>query len=180
MKNFFSILFSVSSIFYVNAAIRITEIMPSNVSTVVSDKFNYDGYIEFYNDGEEIDLKGWTVSNEKEGELDWSLVLDSSHVLPKGYSLLLFGDEESSSASAKRVQGNYIGCVSEKLTAEMGVVTLSNGNETLEIAYPKQYPHLSFCEEGFMVPTPGKENDTLRTAIKNRVTMPSFTGAAPG
>ena len=80
MKNFFSILFSVSSIFYVNAAIRITEIMPSNVSTVVSDKFNYDGYIEFYNDGEEIDLKGWTVSNEKEGELDWSLVLDSSHV----------------------------------------------------------------------------------------------------
>ena len=180
MKNFFSILFSVSSVFYVNAAIRITEIMPSNVSTVVSDKFNYDGYREFYNDGEEVDLKGWTVSNEKEGELDWSLVLDSSHILPKGYSLLFFGDEESSSASAKRVQGNYIGCVSEKLTADMGVVTLSNGNETLEIAYPKQYPHLSFCEEGFMVPTPGKENDTLRTSIKNRVAMPSFMGATPG
>lgn len=170
----------VSCFLSVNAAIRITEIMPSNVSTIVSDKYNYDGYIEFYNDGAEFDLKGWTVSNVKEGELDWSLVLDSSHVLPHGYSLLFFGEEESSSMSAKQVQGFYVGSVKEKLTADEGAVLLSKDGELIEFFYPKQYPHIAYCEEGFMIPTPGKDNDALITNISNRVAMPVFKSGKPG
>lgn len=170
----------VSCFLSVNAAIRITEIMPSNVSTIVSDKYNYDGYIEFYNDGAEFDLKGWTVSNVKEGELDWSLVLDSSHVLPHGYSLLFFGEEESSSMSAKQVQGFYVGSVKEKLTADEGAVLLSKDGEMIEFFYPKQYPHIAYCEEGFMIPTPGKDNDALITNISNRVAMPVFKSGKPG
>ena len=65
-----------------DAEVRITEIMTNNVSTIVSDKYNYDGYIEFYNDGSSIDLKGWTVTNVKEGSENWSVKLDSTHVLP--------------------------------------------------------------------------------------------------
>lgn len=180
MKRLFQILMFVSCFLSVNAAIRITEIMPSNVSTIVSDKYNYDGYIEFYNDGAEFDLKGWTVSNVKEGELDWSLVLDSSHVLPHGYSLLFFGDEESSSMSAKQVQGFYVGSVKEKLTADEGAVLLSKDGEMIEFFYPKQYPHIAYCEEGFMIPTPGKDNDALITNISNRVAMPVFKSGKPG
>ena len=45
MKRLFQILMFVSCFLSVNATIRITEIMPSNVSTIVSDKYNYDGYI---------------------------------------------------------------------------------------------------------------------------------------
>ena len=180
MKRLFQILVFVSCFLSVNAAIRITEIMPSNVSTIVSDKYNYDGYIEFYNDGAEFDLKGWTVSNVKEGELDWSLVLDSSHVLPHGYSLLFFGEEESSSMSAKQVQGFYVGSVKEKLTADEGAVLLSKDGEMIEFFYPKQYPHIAYCEEGFMIPTPGKDNDALITNISNRVAMPVFKSGKPG
>ena len=47
------------------AKVSITEIMPNNVSTIVSDKYNYDGYVEFYNDGSAVDLQGWTVTNTK-------------------------------------------------------------------------------------------------------------------
>ncbi|MEE1542265.1 MAG: CotH kinase family protein [Paludibacteraceae bacterium] len=180
MKRLFQILILFSCFSNAGAAVRITEIMPSNVSTIVSDKYNYDGYIEFYNDGEELDLKGWTVSNVKEGELDWSLTLDSSHVLPNGYSLLFFGEEESSSMSAKLVGSNYAGSVKEKLTADAGSVSLSKGEETIEFAYPKQYPHIAYCEEGFMIPTPGKDNDPLVTSISNRVAKPAFASNKPG
>lgn len=180
MKRLFQILFAIACFYNANAAVRITEIMPSNVSTIVSDKYNYDGYIEFYNDGGDVDLKGWTVSNIKEGELDWSLELDSSHVLPNGYSLLFFGEEESSCMSAKLVQHNYVGSVGDKLTADAGGVILSKDGQKIEIFYPKQYPHLSYCEEGFMVPTPGKENGELVTTISNRVKQPVFKSVKPG
>lgn len=180
MKRLLQILILLSCYFNAFAEVRITEIMPSNVATIVSDKYNYDGYIEFYNDGGEVDLKGWTISNEKEGVLDWSVVLDSTHIIPNGYSLLFFGKEESSSTTAKHVQANYVGTVKEKLTADMGKIVLSNENETLELFYPKQYPHLSFCENGFMIPTPGRENNELMTSINNRVVQPTFKGGTPG
>ena len=127
-----------------------------------------------------MDLKGWTITNIKEGVEDWSLVLDSSHVLPNGYSLLFFDEGETSSATAKRVQSNYVGSVGEKLTADAGMVIFSNNDEQIAIPYPQQYPHLSYCEDGFMVPTPGKENGGLVTSISNRVVSPTFSGSKPG
>ena len=162
------------------AGIRITEIMTNNVATVVSDKYNYDGYVEFYNDGPAVDLKGWTVVNEKEGQTDWSVVLDSSHVIPNGYSLLFFGDEESGSASAVRVHPRYVGSVGHKLSTDRGMISFSNGGETLELPYPKQYPHIAYCEDGFMSPTPGEPNDELVTSISDRVAKPLFKNGKPG
>ncbi|MBR4813994.1 MAG: chitobiase/beta-hexosaminidase C-terminal domain-containing protein, partial [Paludibacteraceae bacterium] len=162
------------------AGIRITEIMTNNVATVVSDQYNYDGYVEFYNDGPAVDLKGWTVVNEKEGQTDWSVVLDSSHVIPNGYSLLFFGKVESGSASAMRVHPRYVGSVGHKLSTDEGMISFSNGGETLELSYPKQYPHIAYCGDGFMHPTPGEPNDELVTSISNRVAKPSFKSGKPG
>lgn len=162
------------------AEIHITEIMTSNVATVVSDKYNYDGYVEFYNDGETIDLKGWTVTNIKEGKTDWSVVLDSSHVLPNGYSLLFFGKEESSSNTAMRVQHNYAGSVPQKLSTEEGMILFSKGDNSVVLSYPKQYPHIAYCEDGFMIPSPGVANDGLTTDIANRVSAPTFKTNTPG
>ena len=162
------------------AGIHITEIMTNNVATVVSDKYNYDGYVEFYNDGPAVDLKGWAVVNEKEGKTDWSVVLDSSHILPNGYSLLFFGKEESSSVSAMRVHPRYVGSVGHKLSTDKGMISFSNGGETLELPYPKQYPHIAYCEDGFMIPTPGEPNDGLATSISNRVAKPLFKSGKPG
>ena len=164
----------------VDAKVSITEIMTNNVATVVSDQYNYDGYVEFYNDGPAVDLKGWTLVNEKEGQTDWSVVLDSSHVIPNGYSLLFFGKVESGSASAMRVHPRYVGSVGHKLFTDKGMISFSNGGETLELPYPKQYPHIAYCEDGFMIPTPGEPNDELVTSISNRVAKPLFKSGKPG
>lgn len=163
-----------------NAEIRITEIMPSNVSTIFSDKYNYDGYVEFFNDGGSIDLKGWTATNIKEGKTDWSVKLDSTHVIPNGYSLLFFGKSETSSTTASKVRSNYIGQVGNKLTPDEGSISFEKDGNKIELAYPAQRPHLSYCENGFMMPTPGKENDPLATTLTNRVASPTFKSTEPG
>ena len=179
-RNLLKILLCMSWFSGANAEVRITEIMTNNVSTIISDKYNYDGYVEFYNDGASIDLKGWTVTNIKEGSENWSVKLDSTHVLPYGYSLLFFGKSETSSLTASKVQYNYVGRVREKLSTDEGAIFFEKDGKKIEYSYPNQYPHISYCQEGFMIPTPGKENDILVTSISNRVTTPSFKSGDPG
>lgn len=161
------------------AEVRITEIMPSNISTIVSDKYDYNGYVEIYNDGENIDLNGWTVTNEKEGKVSWSLRLTQSHIIKKGYNLLFFGKEETNSNIAQNVNPIYIGSVPEKLTSDAGKLTLTNGSQTISVDYLKQYPHVSYADGGYMIPSPGKENNPVRK-IEERVSAPKFSGTEPG
>lgn len=165
-----------------SAAIKITEIMPSNISTIVSDKYDYNGYVELYNDGGQIDLNGWTVTNEKAGKTDWTLRLSQSHVIKNGYNLLFFAKDdvaESSSSDASAMNPLFAGTVSQKLTSDAGKLILSNGSQTISIEYPKQYPHISYGEGGYMIPSPGTEN-TPAYSISDRVASPTFTGTNPG
>lgn len=162
------------------AEVRITEIMTNNVSTIVSDKYNYDGYVEFFNDGSDVDLKGWTVTNTKKEKVEWSVKLDSTHVLPNGYSLLFFGKTETGSVSASRVQSNYVGRVGQKLNTDGGTISFQKDGQEISLSYLAQRPHLSYCEEGYMTPTPGQANDVLVTELSNRVAAPSFASGEPG
>lgn len=162
------------------ADIRITEIMTNNVSTIVSDKYNYDGYVEFYNDGGDVDLRGWTVTNIEKDKVEWSVRLDSTHILPSGYSLLFFGKSETSSLSASKIQSNFAGRVGKKLTTDEGLISFEKDGRQIFFTYPSQRPHLSYCEGGYMMPTPGLANDGLVTSLSNRVETPSFKAADPG
>lgn len=165
-----------------SAAIKITEIMPSNISTIVSDKYDYNGYVELYNDGDQIDLNGWTVTNEKEGKTNWTLRLSQSHVIKKGYNLLFFAKDdvaETSSNDASNKNPLFAGTVSQKLTSDAGKLILSNGSQTISIEYPKQYPHISYGDGGYMTPSPGTEN-TSAYSISDRVASPTFAGTTPG
>lgn len=179
-KRGYILLLCVLCFYSLKAGIRITEVMTNNVSTIVSDQYNYDGYVEFYNDGSPVDLKGWTVTNIKEGETNWSVVLDSTHIVPYGYSLLFFGKSETSSLTASRMQSNFIGRVGNKLSTDKGSISFITDEQTITLVYPDQHPHLSYCEDGFMMPSPGKENDGLVTSISNRVATPSFQSGTPG
>ena len=154
--------------------------MANNVSTVISDNYNYDGYVEFFNDGAEVDIKGWNVVNEKEENTNWSVVLDSSHIIPYGYSLLFFGKKETGSQSAGRVVEGSIGCVGNKLCTDVGSISFEKDGRKITIDYPAQVPHLSYCNSGFMEPSPGKENNKLITTIDNRVAKPYFKTGEPG
>ena len=163
-----------------HAEIKITEIMPSNISTIVSEQYDYNGYVEIYNDGGQVDLNGWTITNEKEGSPNWSIRLTQSHVLQQGYNLLFFGtDKETNGGMLPLSNVKSAGCITQKLTSDAGTLTLSNGNQRISIAYPKQYPHLSYGDGGFMTPTPGQENAPTY-AISNRVETPKFSGTNPG
>ena len=162
------------------AKVSITEIMPNNVSTIVSDKYNYDGYVEFYNDGSAVDLQGWTVTNTKGDKTVWSVKLGATHIVPNGYSLMFFGKEETGSPKATKVQSNYVGSVAAKLSTEVGTIVFEKDGEQITFSYPNQVPHLSYCADGFMAPTPGKENNGLVTSLSNRVAAPSFKSGSPG
>lgn len=156
--------------------------MPSNISTIVSDKYDYNGYVELYNDGDQIDLNGWTVTNEKEGKTNWTLRLSQSHVIKKGYNLLFFAKDdvaETSSNDASNKNPLFAGTVSQKLTSDAGKLILSNGLQTISIEYPKQYPHISYGDGGYMTPSPGTEN-TSAYSISDRVASPIFAGTTPG
>lgn len=179
-RGLLNILLCMSFFSNANAEVRITEIMTNNVSTILSEKYNYDGYVEFFNDGNSVDLKGWTVTNIKEGNVNWSVKLDSTHVLPKGYSLLFFGKTETGSQAASKFQSNFAGRVGNKLSTDEGSIFFEKDGKKIELTYPNQYPHISYCQDGFMTPTPGKENDNLVTAISNRVAAPTFKSGTPG
>ncbi len=164
------------------ADLHITEIMPSNLSTIYSDKYDYNGFVELYNDGDQVDLNGWTVTNEEGGKTKWSVRLSQSHVIKKGYNLLFFAKDdvaESSGNTAANVNQLYAGTVSQKLTSDAGRLILTNGSQSVVLAYPKQYPHLSYGLGGFMIPSPGKENND-KYEITNRVATPKITGTEPG
>lgn len=165
-----------------SAALKITEIMPSNISTIVSDIYNYNGYVEIYNDGDQIDLNGWTVTNEKEGKTEWTLRLAQSHIIKKGYNLLFFAKDdvaETNGNTAGNMNPVFIGTVPQKLTSDAGKLTLTNGSQTISMEYPKQYPHVSYGDGGYMIPSPGTEN-TSAYSFSDRVSAPTFAGTAPG
>lgn len=164
------------------AALKITEIMPSNISTIISDIYDYNGYVEIYNDGDQVDLNGWTVINEKEGKTEWTLRLAQSHNVKKGYNLLFFAKDDVSETdgnTAGNMNPLFIGTVSQKLTSDAGKLTLTNGSQTISIEYPKQYPHISYGDGGYMIPSPGTDN-TAAYKISDRVASPTFSGTNPG
>lgn len=175
-----NVILAISCFSSANAEVHITEIMTNNVSTIISEKYNYDGYVEFFNDGSSLDLKGWTVTNTKEGKTNWSVKLDSTHVLPNGYSILFFGKSETSSKTASRFQYNYIGRVGQKLTTDEGSISFEKDGQKIKLDYPAQYPHISYCKDGYMIPSPAKENNRLVTDIANRVGPVSFKSGKPG
>lgn len=178
LKPLFASAFVVSAI-SASAKVTITEVMPCNIATTVSDKFDYNGYVEFYNDGEPVDLRNWEVRNDKEGKYSWSWILAESHVLPKGYSVMFFGKEESSSESAKKVHPLYVGSVNKKLCADAGAVIFSFHGDTIQLAYPQQYTHVSYSKEGYMEPTPAAANGPA-FKIEDRVAKPQFGGTPSG
>ncbi len=163
-----------------SATVTITEIMPSNIATTVSDKFDYNGYVEFYNDGEPVDLNGWFIKNLKEGKENWYFKLAKTHILPTGYSVMFFGKEETSSETAKAVHPLYVGSVQKKLTSDAGELIFATGKgDTISISYPAQYPHVSYSKEGYMEPTPGAKNG-VAYKIGERVAKPVFGGTPSG
>ncbi|HOI26026.1 MAG TPA: CotH kinase family protein [Paludibacteraceae bacterium] len=164
------------------AALKITEVMPCNLSTISGDDYNFNGYVEIYNDGDDIDLRDWTVINKKGDKENWKLMLDSTHVLRADvYNLIFFGEKETSSTTAHLVYKKFVGTAPQKLCTEAGEIMFTNGTDTISMSYPQQYPHLAYYKQGYMIPSPGKRYETqFVTEYTNRVQKVNFEGNTPG
>lgn len=95
MKRKILLLFTIFITAILNAQVRITEVMPCNLSSVMNDDYNFTGYVEFYNDSDkEVSLSSYILSHyelKKSGEYveKWSWKIDRKFkVKPKSYKLM--------------------------------------------------------------------------------------------
>ncbi len=154
----------------VSAKVKINEIMPCNVSAYMDgNTFDFPSWLEFYNDGDPIDLKGATVTAYKSsGKVDWTGVFKESHKIPAGYSVLAFyGDVE-----AKPTSSTLLGSFPKSLEYKEGKIEFVFPDGTIvSMSHPIQLPNVSYGDGGYMEPTPGKKNTK---AFDKRVPTPVF------
>lgn len=154
----------------VSASVKINEIMPCNVSAYMDgNTFDFPSWLEFYNDGDPVDLKGATVTAYKaSGKVDWTGTFNESHKIPAGYSVLAFyGDVET-----KPTSSTFLGSFPKNLEYKEGKIEFVFADGTVvSLSHPLQLPNVSYGDGGYMEPTPGKKNSK---AFVTRVPTPKF------
>ena len=156
------------------ASIKINEVMPCNLSTVMnSDNYNFSGYIELKNDGEEtLLIKGYTLIHYKKGSKKysekWTWNIDKNFIIESNEFITLWADESELS-----------GHIPFKLDADGGYILLKNGDELIDsLMYEPMVPRISYGryngETGYMNPTPDEENTYSFESLK-RCNKPMFS-----
>jgi len=129
----FLILFSV----YAHAQLLINEMMPSNVSAVMDDTYNYSMWVEVYNSGTStVNINNYYFSDDKTKLMKWRP--SSRTINAKDFHTLWF--ERNSLASSHSTF---------KLAPEGGVLYLSNtaGAVVDSVSYPAQIRNVSYGRE---------------------------------
>ena len=157
-----------------NAAVRMNEVMPCNLSTMMNtDNYNFSGFIEFTNDQQQsVNLRGYTLVHYKKTSKKytekWTWQIQSDFMVDaNNYSLMWFDESEQPKHSPY------------KLDADGGYLLLKNGNTLVDsIAYDAQTAHISFGryenKTGYMEPTPGAANTTAYAKL-TRCQAPEFS-----
>lgn len=177
----------------VNAGIKISEVMPCNISTYMdkgSDgidpdrSYNFPGWVEFYNDGDETSFKGYTIShckfkkndtNQKVPELKWRYTIEEDVKIGESSFQILFFDGDT----------EFYKHMPYKLDSDGGTITLYKGGEKIDsFVYKAMETHISYgrdgSSEGYMNPTPKEENSSAYNMYSDRVKKPKFEGCTPG
>jgi hypothetical protein len=142
-------------------AIRISEFMADNESTLRDGDGDYPDWIELVNTGETaVNLAGWTVT-DKPHELDrWTF--PSVTIPARGY-LVLYASGNDRRDPAGELHTNF------RLSADGEFLALLNPDGVITSAYspgyPAQFPDISYGRDAagneryFNIPTPGSDND---------------------
>lgn len=157
-----------------NAAVRMNEVMPCNLSTMMNtDNYNFSGYIEFTDDQQQsVNLRGYTLVHYKKTSKKytekWTWHIQSDFMVDANNYALMWFDESEQFKHAPY-----------KLDADGGYLLLKNGNTLVDsIAYGAQTAHISFGrygnETGYMEPTPGAANTTAYAQL-TRCQAPEFS-----
>lgn len=117
-----------------NASVCINEIMVRNASFKVNENFNFEGWVELYNSGNEaVDLSNCFFSDSKADPYRWQ---NKKNVVlqPKDFSIFYFDELDTL---------NHVGF---KLDSDGGELFLfdEGGNLLDEVVYPKPFRNASF------------------------------------
>lgn len=174
----------------VQAGIKISELMPCNISTYMDRggdevdsrrSYNFPGWVELYNDGEEESLKGYTISHckqNKDGLLEFKsrCVVEEDIKVGEGAYQVLFFDGET----------KFYKHMPFKLDSDGGSVALYKNGELVDsLTYGAMETHISYGRDsssvaGYMNPTPKEENGKAYRFSTERVKKPKFVGQMPG
>lgn len=166
------------------AEIKISEVMPCNISTYMdkgSDgidperSYNFPGWVEFYNDGGEKSFKDYTITHykkKKKGEFEFkaSYKIKEDIMIGSSSYQILFFDEDT----------KYYKHMPFKLDSDGGSISLYNpsGEMVDSLEYGAMETHISYgrdgSSEGYMNPTPKKENNKAYK-YSERVAKPTFS-----
>lgn len=117
-----------------SGAIYINEIMAKNASAVINENYNFEGWVEIYNSGDEsFDLSKCYFASSDNDIFEWENK-DSTVIAPKGYAVFYFDELDVNNHT------------SFKLDTDGGTLILSdaNGNELDRMNYAKGYRNTSY------------------------------------
>lgn len=182
LKQFFCILAFIFGEFQICSALKISEVMPCNLSTYMErDYFNFSGFVELYNgEADTVSLQSWSLvhyklKKDKSYELKWSWDITRDINLPPHSYSLIWMDEQD-----KGTHSPY------KLDADGGYLLIYNQGSLVDsLAYGEMDAHVSFGryegEEGYMEPTPAKKNKLAYVGLlKNARCKKVKTDLTPG
>ncbi len=172
-NRFLGILLGTSFAVSASAATHINEIMVRNSSAIINEDFNFEGWVEIYNSGDEsVDLSNCYFSNTDDDHFMWKNQ-DSTVIGPKEFAIFYFDEIDDAN------HANF------KLDCDGGVIILSDakGNEIDRLNYPKTYRNISYgrTTDGgeklghFLNFSMGKSNNSAVADVQTKA--PSFSKA---
>lgn len=150
-----------------DAELLITEVMPSNQTTMPDNNGNYNDYIEIYNAGDEsINLEGFGLSDDEENILKWKF---PDVIIEPGAYLLVFASGEDTASTDLSVNAIH---TDFRISAYQETVILSDcfgrildqvtvKEINTDNAYSQIFENGSYIDEWEQtaLPTPGYKND---------------------
>jgi len=145
------------------ASIHINEIMVRNSSFHYNEDYNFVGWAELYNSGNDtVDVNNYFFSDSESDIYKWQNRANNIQIPPKGFAIFYFDEED------KTNHANF------KLDSEGGTLILSDASGHLvdKVSYPKPFRNASYgrVQDGgdklahFVTPTIKATNNNAGTA----------------
>ena len=156
-KSYFILCFLFLQFSLLRAAVFINELMPRNVSCLINEDFNFEGWVELYNSGpQSVDITSYYFSDDVNNLLKWRI--KTGDLLKPGQFVVIYFDELD-----KKNHANF------KLKPEGGALYLSDSRENRidRISYMTPQRNISYGRKPdggtsmghFLNATPGRSNN---------------------
>ena len=155
------------------ASIHINEIMVRNSSFHYNEDYNFVGWAELYNSGNDtVDVSNYFFSDSESDIYKWQNRANNIKIPPKGFTIFYFDEED------KTNHANF------KLDSDGGTLILSDqgGHVVDKVTYPKPFRNASYgrVQDGgdklshFVTPTLKGSNNNAKTAT-GQTAAPEFS-----